>query len=344
MPYYPVIRHFSPELRAYALPRLQALRAALAAAIPTRTATETLLLATWNLREFDTPKYGGRSELALLTIAEIAARFDLIAIQEVRDSLWALQRLQKHLGPWWDYLVTDVTLGKRGNSERLAYLYDKRKVAFSGMAAEVVLPPEAKTPQLARSPYVAGFKSGWSQINLCTVHLYYGDDTPDNPERLREIRDLAGLLAKNAGHFNSGRVRTPEGETELHENLLLLGDFNIFKTSDATFQALLAAGFKIPEGLNAIPGSNVDKNKRYDQIAYLQGLAGMAHTGRAGVFDFYEHIYRDADAAVFQPEMAKTNLKQFRTWRTYQLSDHLPMWAEFKVDDSDAYLARLAAG
>jgi len=343
MPFYPVINKFSPELRAYAVPRLQALRAALSAAIPTRTATETLLLATWNLREFDTRKYGGRSELALLTIAEIASRFDLIAIQEVRESLWALQRVQQHLGPWWDYLVTDVTLGKRGNSERLAYLYDKRKVAFSGLAAEVVIPPETQVPQLARSPYVAGFKSGWSQLNLCTVHLFYGDDTADNPERLREIRNLTTLLAKNAGQFSSGRVHTPDGEAQLHENLLLLGDFNIFKTSDATFQALLAAGFVIPQGLSEIPGSNVDKNKRYDQIAYLQGLSGMSHTGRAGVFDCYEHLYRDADAAVFQPEMAQTNLKQFRTWRTYQLSDHLPMWAEFKVDDADAYLAKLAA-
>lgn len=344
MPYYPVIRQFSPALRAYALPRLQALRAALAAAIPVRTANDTLLLATWNLREFDTTKYGGRSELALLTIAEVASRFDLIAVQEVRESLWALQRLQQHLGPWWDYLVTDVTLGRRGNSERLAYLYDKRKVAFSGMAAEVVLPPETNAPQLARSPYVAGFKSGWSQINLCTVHLFYGDDTPDNPERLREVRELATLLAKNAARFNSGRVRTPEGDTQMRENLLLLGDFNIFRRSDATFQALLAAGFQIPQGLTEIPGSNVDKNKLYDQIAFHQGLTGMAHTGRAGVFDVYEHIYRDEDAAVFQPEMAQTNLKQFRTWRTYQLSDHLPMWAEFRVDDADAYLAKLAAG
>lgn len=343
MPYYPVIERFSPELRAYAVPRLQALRAALAAAIPARTATDTLLLATWNLREFDTLKYGGRSELALLTIAEIAGRFDLIAIQEVRESLWALQRLQQHLGPWWDYLVTDVTLGQRGNSERLAYLYDKRKVAFSGLAAEVVLPPEAKTPQLARSPYVAGFKSGWSQLNLCTVHLFYGDDQPDQPERLREMRDLAGLLAKNATQFNSGRVRTPDGDKTLHENLLLLGDFNIFQAGDATYRALGEAGFVVPEGLLSIPGSNVDKNRKYDQIAYHRSLSGMAHTGRAGVFDCYEHLYRDADAEVFAAEMAKTKLKKFRTWRTYQLSDHLPMWAEFRVDDSDGYLARLAA-
>lgn len=342
MPYYRVLETLAPALRAYAVPRLQALRAALASAIPTRTATDTLLLATWNLREFDTAKYGGRSPLALLAIAEIASRFDLIAVQEVRENLWALQRLQQHLGPWWDYLVTDVTLGRRGNSERLAYLYDKRKVAFSGLAAEVVLPPEAQLPQLARSPYVAGFRSGWSQLNLCTVHLYYGDDQADEPTRLQEVRSLAGLLARNAAQFQSGRVRTPGGDAAPAENLLLLGDFNIFQTSDASFRALGEAGFLVPEGLQQVPGSNVEKNRKYDQIAYHRKLSGMAHTGRAGVFDYYEHIYRDADAEVFAAEMAATSLKKFRTWRSYQLSDHLPMWAEFRVDDSDGYLARLA--
>jgi hypothetical protein len=29
------------------------------------------------------------------------------------------------------------------------------------------------------------------------------------------------------------------------------------------------------------------------------------------------------------------------TWRTFQMSDHLPLWVELKTDFSDEYLTRL---
>jgi len=345
MPYYASIRRISDqEDRLRTVGGLQRLRASLKSedGIPIRTATDTLVLATWNIREFDSRKYGGRTEEALLYIAEIVSRFDLIAIQEVRNSLYALQRLQRLLGSWWSYLVTDVTLGRPGNSERLAFLYDQRKVRFSGLAAEIVLPDssKARTVQLARSPYVAGFKSGWAQINLCTVHIYYGKSTKVDPRRLKEIADLASTLAKYSTHFTSGSVRIPGGEDDSPENLLLVGDFNIFNRADATMQALEKAGFVIPEGLQKIPGSNVDKNRHYDQIAHYGKLYGMAPTGRAGVFDFYKHVYREEDEPAYRPDWKKTKARGFREWRTYQMSDHLPMWVEFRIDDADEYLKK----
>jgi len=48
------------------------------------------------------------------------------------------------------------------------------------------------------------------------------------------------------------------------------------------------AGFVVPDALPNILGSNVDKNRHYDQITYHQRLARLKPTGRAGVFDFYE--------------------------------------------------------
>lgn len=88
----------------------------------------TLLLGTWNLREFDSATWGARLLESYLYIAEIVNRFDLVAIQEVRQDLRALQRLRDRLGSHWDWLVSDVTDGKAGNGERLAFLYDTRKV------------------------------------------------------------------------------------------------------------------------------------------------------------------------------------------------------------------------
>ena len=124
--------------------RLLALRDALGREIPVRGVGGTLLLTTWNMREFDSPSYGQRKDEPLYYMAEIIDRFHLVAIQEVRDDLSALERLMALLGPWRKYLATDVTGGKPGNRERMAFLYDSRKVRFGGLAGEVVIPPSRR--------------------------------------------------------------------------------------------------------------------------------------------------------------------------------------------------------
>jgi len=109
--------------------------------IPSRTLKETLLLATWNIREFDTPIYSQRMNESIYYIAEIISRFDLVSVQEVYRDLTALNRLMKILGGYWKYICTDTTESRHGNDERLVFLYDSRKIQFGGLAAELVLPP-----------------------------------------------------------------------------------------------------------------------------------------------------------------------------------------------------------
>jgi hypothetical protein len=70
--------------------RLLTLKLELDKAIPAKTVDPTLMLATWNLREFGGTKSGGREDEPLYYIAEIMSRFDIIAVQEVRDNLDAL--------------------------------------------------------------------------------------------------------------------------------------------------------------------------------------------------------------------------------------------------------------
>ena len=166
-----------PQRRSRTIAGLQRLRSALRTGLPNRTATGTLLLGTWNIREFDSGKYGFRDTEAYFYIAEIISRFDLVAVQEVRGGLYALRRLRLILGGEWDFIVTDVTLGTAGNAERMAYLFDRRKVTFTGLAAELVLPKglrDAEQPvQFARSPFVAGFRAEWASLTLLIVHIYY---------------------------------------------------------------------------------------------------------------------------------------------------------------------------
>ena len=47
--------------------------------VPTRRLDESLIVATWNLREFDSAKYGFRTDESMAYIAEVISRFDVVA-------------------------------------------------------------------------------------------------------------------------------------------------------------------------------------------------------------------------------------------------------------------------
>ena len=125
--------------RARTVTGLQRLREGLDRVLPRKTLDDTMLLGTWNIRELDSSKYGERTDEAYLYLAEIVSRFDVVAVQEVRNDLGGLRRLNAALGPHWRWIVTDVTAGRSGNGERMSFLYDTRTVEFTGLASELVL-------------------------------------------------------------------------------------------------------------------------------------------------------------------------------------------------------------
>lgn len=315
--------------------KLRALKLELDIAIPAKTVDPTLLLATWNIREFGGNKSGGREAEPLYYIAEIISRFDIVAVQEVRDNLDALDELMSILGPWWKYLVSDVTVGAQGNNERHAYIYDTRKIYFGGMAGELV--PEMKKEAgilksdfaFSRTPYVAGFKAGWFKFTLCTQHFYYGQDKADDPQRLQEAKMIVKLLKKRM-----------ESKDSWAANSVLLGDFNIFSIKDETFQAIEKEMFQIPAKLKGTY-SNANQDKPFDQIAFLaREVEKQLGLARAGTFPFFNYVYRDSDWQIYQPNITEAKYKQ---WRTFKMSDHLPLWVELYVDFGDAYLERKMA-
>ena len=93
---------------------------------------QLLDLSLWNIRDCDKPAYGKRLEELIYYIAEIIDHFDLVAVQEVYKDLEGLERVMQVLGSHWKYICTDETEGKAGNDERMAFLYDSRKVNFGG--------------------------------------------------------------------------------------------------------------------------------------------------------------------------------------------------------------------
>ncbi len=145
--------------------------------VPRKILDENLLIATWNIRYFggltekwrssqnDSPR---RDLHALRCIGEIISRFDIVAIQEAKGNIKALRHMLKLLGPNWSLVLTDVTKGSPGNNERMAFVFDTRRVQMSGLACELVVPTaklsvieeDALRKQFARTPYAVSFRAG----------------------------------------------------------------------------------------------------------------------------------------------------------------------------------------
>ena len=173
-------------LPAEVLENLEILCADLDEKIPSKELDRNLLIASWNIRGFgnltrkwwsdekDSPR---RDLHSIYCIAEILSRFDVIAIQEVKANLRALRDTLKLLGDHWSMILTDTNKSDSGNDERMAYLFDTRRVNLSGLAGEIVIPNEwVNDPekvireQFVRSPYAVSFRSNDKTFILVTVH------------------------------------------------------------------------------------------------------------------------------------------------------------------------------
>ena len=178
----------------------------------------------------------------------------------------------------------------------------------------------------ARTPYVAGFRAGWFKFTICTQHFYYGQSKADDPQRLQEAKMVVELLKK--------RMKSKDAWAY---NTILLGDFNIFSTEDATLKAIEKEKFEIPASLKGTY-SNAKRDKPFDQIAFLsRDVKTQLALARSGTFPFFDHVYRDSDWQIYQPQMTESKYKQ---WRTFKMSDHLPLWVEVGVDFGKEYLER----
>ncbi|MFI8379403.1 endonuclease/exonuclease/phosphatase family protein [Leeuwenhoekiella sp. NPDC079379] len=294
--------------------------------IPTKQLDRNLLIATWNIRSFgnltrkwdsddtDSPK---RDLHSIVCIAEIISRFDVIALQEVKNNLRALRDTLKLLGSNWSLILTDVNKGNVGNGERMAYLFDTRRVHLSGLAGELVVPEEwensikdnALSKQFVRSPYAVSFKSGSHTFILVTLHILYGKNKTN---RIPELRGIAKWLRDWAEDINS-----------YHQDFIALGDFNIDARGDLLDKTFLSEGLYIPEALQNehVTRSIFNETKYYDQIAWFNAKSSKPKLSleflNGGSYDF-------VDIALCNRELTKNSL-------SWLISDHYPLWAEFKI-------------
>lgn len=128
-------------------------------------------------------------------------------------------------------------------------------------------------------------------------------------------------------------------------------------------KALRKGKYVLPQDLfvSDIPGerfdpkTNLKGDRAYDQIAFKAQENELRFLS-AGVFDFRSAVFRDRDYLTYRDSMPAKNRElnadgapvsedkdrayYKNIWRSFQMSDHLPLWVELEIDFSDAYLSR----
>ena len=382
MPYYKGLKSLSITDRKRIVSGIKRLREQFEKEkFPGKKASESLILGSWNIRNFDDDRFnnGPRLTESFYYMSEIISHFDIVAIQEVCEDLAPLDKLKGLLGRQYEYIVTDVThSGLGGNKERLGFIYNKNKVKFKGVAGEIVLPKKMliseatdQYRQFSRTPFGVEFQSGWFKFQFSTVHIYFGKSSKNSPQyarRVLEIGAIARYLAKEAKASDT--------------NQILVGDFNIIKRGSKGFNALEKNGFTTVSNRE---GSNRDQTKFYDQISFRSRkneLILMEPDRDDRVFQFFDSVFRLEDFEAYRSiiirrlkaklKEAKADLaaatsktkkkkaesriaslkaagkskasleKYYAEWRTFQMSDHLPIWVELEIDFSDSYLEYLS--
>ena len=350
--YLPIRRWMDPAEKVRTAERLLALRQKLRSEVKERAGRDALLIATWNLRDFDSNRFGHGHRLreAFYYVAEVISAFDLVVLQEVGRNLDALETVLEILGAEWDYIVTDTIENPSGAEERMAFVFRQSKLMFRKVAGEIVLPAgqrvaprgsmseDTEAAELAfnRSPFLAGFQAadGFA-FNLCTLHIRYDGLRAQHLERhLAQIEAIARFLR--------------ERQDRDREHYFLLGDFGVGAPSDILARVLERNGFSIPEALTRRRAS-LDAQHYYDQIAFRVVEDRVELTG-SGTFRPFDAVFRDHDddfaaySELMPPEKASDLWNggprgyYVNQWRTWQVSDHVPLWVALKVDFSDHYL------
>ena len=277
-----------------------------------------LLVVTWNVANLGVQE---RRDQDHAVIAEILSWFDFAALQEVNDNLEGLRGLQAHLPDNYRLVFSD----SGGNNERLTFVYDADKLALHEEVGEVNFPPSeyrfVKLPGVIehvftgfdRNPYLATFSAGSFSFTPVNCHSYFGgEDKASMDRRTLETYAIARWTDLRRGSKYS-----------FTKDIVVLGDMNLPKVEvgDPIYDALTARGLHIPEHSTQI-GSSIASDNHYDQVAFFVGETQDDFV-QAGVFDF--------DGALFKELWESRPRDDFLAYMRYYVSDHRPLWSEFKL-------------
>jgi Endonuclease/Exonuclease/phosphatase family len=284
--------------------------------LPSSKLDETLIVASWNIREFGKAR---RPKKALHLVAEILGQFDLIAIVELREDLADLAEVLSYLGPYWSAVYSDTVDDAGGNGERIGFVFDTRAVQFNGFAGNVQ-PSRKKEGEeylydkaFWRPPYLASFSSGNFDFIAIAAHIRWGKS---GAARTDEISRLAEWIKKKTARENFA-----------DKDVIVFGDFNT--EGQDMIKELTNYGLKIPKALEDVR-TNVNQTAHYDHILYLPKFTDhRSFTNQGGCLQAWQAI-----GELLFPNKTDGEI-------TYLLSDHYPIWMKLKTDVEEELLDQL---
>ncbi len=291
------------------------------------------LIATWNIANLGDPQQLRRPKDHKL-IAHILKRFDVVAVQEMKDDLAEFRKILNMTGKRYAAVFSDSA----GNNERMAFVYDTRRIRTRELFAELALVERSRRTYKVpfkgkklrfkgfnRNPYMVFFeaiRSGKKKsfgFTIVNVHLYYGAASGKKiRDRFLETMALAAWAKKRGKDPHTSKPR-----------IILLGDMNLPATTKKhpMYKALLKNGLQLPRHASGIDwkgkrlGTNFKGDAPYDQIAFTPSKVKKFYKGRTEVFDF--------DNALFPELYEDRGIKDFRAYMKYYISDHRLFWGEF---------------
>lgn len=271
-----------------------------------RSTKAELLVASFNLKSYGDAKAANAA--IVQTIARIITRYDIVAVQEIRDADGSAVRdlANAVVAVNAAYrIVLGERLGRSRYKEQYAIFYDSSRLLLDGAPYTYdddndgnganAIDDTGLDDLFEREPLFAHFKTtdGGFDFTVGDIHVKPSDAAV-------EIARLPMAISDAAGHYDEADV-------------LVCGDFN---ADGSYYDENAVASVFPPSDFLWLIGNEVDttvasSNNTYDRIV---GTATMAEdsAGRGGAFRFDEEL-----------DLASLGL------RAADISDHYPVWAAF---------------
>jgi deoxyribonuclease-1-like protein len=264
--------------------------------VPPRT-SDRVLIGSFNIKRLGPSK--ARQTEVMQRLAQIVLQFDVIAIQEVTDkSGLAIQELLSLVNQTGAQyaLAMSNAVGRASTGYFEQYAFIFDTNRIAG-GKDFCYLVDDKMDLLHREPYVGRFET--KSPNPFGFSLINVHTDPD--EVVRELDVLADLFVV---------IRNYEYQQCGHDDVILLGDLNAGPGKLRRLEGIPAVGPVI-----TMP-TNTARTQTYDNFIMDRGYT-TEFTGKAGVIDLQ---------SAFGINLADAQ----------QISDHLPIWAEFTATRNSA--------
>lgn len=244
-------------------------------------------IASWNVRHL-----GWDNGKDYAAVGEVAAYFDLVAVQEVMSEA-GIERMraavERRTGEPWSVMSSHL-IGNGDYKEAYSFLWRQSAVEF--VDGGVVYLDDRNV--FAREPFAARFQTtdGAFRFVLASVHAIYGDSVERRQNEARALRSYWDWLAEA---FPEDSVR------------FLVGDFNLPPNDPAWAALREVATPLITQGATTLSSTNGRYANLYDNIWAPNGVP--LHIARAEILRFPQDVLKIGHKAARD-----------------RVSDHAPVW------------------